>query len=172
MGRAGPDQAGVGRVNQPRWYVAILLFRFEVKRTGTAPDEPRVQHEMRLILAQDDEAAYERAMFLGRGQEREYQNARDELVHYRFLGLHDLGSLDHIDPKTGALIKVTPEDGAVLYRFRLPRDQAWRVLPKQELTPFLDVEKNLEAWHRLLEEEDARSFTGPKLVDDPPEPEP
>lgn len=132
-----------------QWYVAVLLFRFEVERD--ADEDLPVRHEMRLIRAHDDQAAYERALVIGRTQQREYQNVHGQLVRWRFLGLHDLVWLHDGAPGTATIRHLTPRDGVCLYSFRLPASRAWEVLPKEELRPFYEIE--------------ARKTSGPKLVD-------
>ena len=111
-------------VESDHWYVAVLLMSTEVARPSG--DAPLVDHQIRLIRAPDAEAAYQRALFLGRAEEHEYANRDGDQVRWRFTGLYDLSDLgDH-----------PPGDGVELYSFRAPVAQAWQPMPKERLSIF------------------------------------
>ena len=106
-----------------RWYVAVFVLHSEVY--APVADAPLFDHQVRLIRASDAEAAYERALFLGRGEEHSYRNADGQEVRWKFLGLHDLVELE-----------TEPEDGSELYSFLRDAQGAFEVMPKDKLTVF------------------------------------
>lgn len=68
------------------WYIAELIERISVA------GDPRlvVHRNMHLIQADSPEAAYEKALLLGREAETTYLNPADQQVSIEFLGLGDL----------------------------------------------------------------------------------
>src|SRR5438034_6342416 len=91
------------RVRQ-KWYVAVLIFHM----SSPPEDEKKtfVRHELRLIRAADDEAAYERALFLGRAEENS---------GWQFAGIHDLVWLLDLPRGSAMVKKVSPRDGVCLF---------------------------------------------------------
>ena len=108
----------------PQWFVAILLHRAEIQ--GEPASEAVVDHQLRLVLAADATAAYDRVRALGLEEEHRYTNDAGEEVHWRFLGLHDLVALE--------ATQLT--DGGEIYSWVRSGGEAWRVAAQDELTVF------------------------------------
>ena len=106
-----------------RWYAAVLLLGSEVQ--SPSADESPVDHQVRLIAAADSEAAYQRALSLGKSEEHSYENAFGQIVRWRFLGLHDL--VEFLAP---------PSEGSEVFSFMASKGTAWLPLPKEKLTVF------------------------------------
>ena len=106
-----------------RWYVAVFVLQSEVY--APVADPPLFDHQVRLIKASDAEAAYERALFVGRSEEHSYRNASGQEVRWKFLGLHDLVELEK-----------EPQDGSELYSFRSEAQDVFEIVPKEKLTAF------------------------------------
>ena len=129
MERSARAQKDSPMTDAARWFVAIMIYRAP---TG-AGDRYVVDHRVVLIRAMDGQAAYERALFLGRAHAAKW--------NWDFAGLHDLQTLLKIDlDARGKLDDASMieeiVDGIEAYRFRLPDDQAWSVMPKDQLTEF------------------------------------
>jgi hypothetical protein len=110
--------------NTDRWYVAVLILECEV--LAPIHEEALIDHQVRLIRAADPDVAYQRALFLGRSEETEYENRDGQQVRWRFCGLHDLTELQVSDIS----------DGVELTSFRLRGERALEVLPKEKLSVF------------------------------------
>ena len=91
-----------------------------------SPDAPIFDHQIRLLRAEDAEAAYQRALFIGRGEEQTYINPLGQKVDWQFIGLHDLTELDD-----GA-----ERDGSEVYSFQLRDGREFGIPPKDKLTVF------------------------------------
>ena len=77
------------------WYVAVLVVASQVGAQSAG--EPLIDLQYRLLKASSDEEAHAEAMGLGRQEEHSYPNAEGQTVVWRFVGLHDLRSLDTAD---------------------------------------------------------------------------
>ena len=106
------------------WYVAVLVVASQVDPTPSA--DPLIDLQYRLIQANSDDEAYAEAIELGKHEEHSYPNAEGQTVTWRFVGLHDLRSLDITDLSHG--IEVFSE----ITR----RDADGLVTPKAQLTCF------------------------------------
>ena len=106
-----------------RWFVAVLVLSSHVD--ADTDEQPWVNHQIRVLRAIDAEAAYQKALFLGRSEEESFHNVYQQPVRRIFDGLHDLMEL-HSD---------VIESGTKIYGGRLS-DHSWDVLPKEKLTAF------------------------------------
>jgi hypothetical protein len=104
------------------WYTAVLVLRSSI---ADAPEqEPLCDVQYRILEAPDHEAAYAKAMTLGKSASQEYENADGEQVVWRFVGLHDLTKLDD-----------APADGVEVYS-QMYRGRDELVVQKLNLTAF------------------------------------
>jgi hypothetical protein len=72
------------------WYVATLIVQCRVAdQAPSTCDEP-----IRLVLAADADAAYDKAIWLGKGEEVSYLNMYGEEVRWEFVGLENLEMLE------------------------------------------------------------------------------
>ena len=106
-----------------RWFVAVLVSSSHVD-AGT-DEQPWVHYQIRILRAIDADAAYEKALFLGRSEEKSFRNVYQQPVRRIFDGLHDLMEVD----------SDVIESGTKIYGWGQP-DRAWEVLPKEKLTAF------------------------------------
>ncbi len=79
------------RKKQLKWYVAVLVV--ECRVDDGLSDDPLVDLQYRLVRASNHEAAYRRALELGRKERVSYKNADGANVRWRFVGLNDLCEL-------------------------------------------------------------------------------
>ncbi len=73
------------------WYVATLIIRSRVE--GDNSSARPCDEQIRLIRAQDEEIAYQKALKLGKAEEQSYQNGEGETVYWEFVGLANLEEL-------------------------------------------------------------------------------
>src|SRR4051812_45174254 len=86
------------------WYVAVLVLESSIIEGWS---DPSVDLQFRLIRAPDAEAAYERALILGRQDEHSYENPYGQTCVWTFKGLKDLQEV----------IKDELADGVEVYGF-------------------------------------------------------
>jgi hypothetical protein len=69
------------------WFVAVLVFESSLAEVWS---DPRIDIQFRLIHAVDAEAAYQRAVALGKDEEHSYENPYGQTCTWSFKGLKDL----------------------------------------------------------------------------------
>jgi hypothetical protein len=114
-----------------RWYVATLIIRSRKE----SEDKPLLwvgEEQICLIQAPDADAAYEKAVELGREGEVSYENMLGDIVHWEFVGLEDLEWLDE-----------PIQDGTeIRSRFFQHRDPSSLVTEKADLSAYWPVSHN------------------------------
>src|SRR6266487_3045084 len=111
-------------MSQARWFVGILVVRSRVNdKTGA---DPLVDLQYRVIHSVDLEAAYTRALELGRQAGQSYRNAAGAEVTWEFAGLHDLREVDDRELS----------DGSEVYSHMVHGDPNGYVVPKEKLSAF------------------------------------
>lgn len=109
---------------QRHWFVAVLVFESRIAERWS---DPSVDLQFRLIHATDAEAAYQRALAMGRDAELAYENPHGETCVWTFHGLKDLQ--DIIEDELG--------DGVEIYGFIEDGSAEDHVVEKADLTAFL-----------------------------------
>lgn len=73
------------------WYVAEVIVRC---RVGKTPKRKTLyDRQIKVLHASTDEAAYERALELGKAESHSYKNSAGERVSWEFMGLGNLEAL-------------------------------------------------------------------------------
>jgi len=106
------------------WYVAVLVFESSITEGWS---DPSVDIQFRLIRAADADAAFERALNLGKEGERAYENPYGQTCVWSFRGLKDLQEV--IDEEL--------VDGVEVYGFIEDGTADDHVVTKNQLTVFL-----------------------------------
>lgn len=107
------------------WYLAELIEEFRVEKQPTS----LVHVNWVLVRADDDEAAYNKALEFGRKLDDQYQNTDGDLVIVTFRGLRNLNKI-HEDLEDGA--EITFE----LYEDIDRKDVEKMIAPKDQLALF------------------------------------
>ena len=123
-----------------RWYIAVLVVRSRINYDHKTA--PLVDLQFRLIRAGSPEAAYTRALELGRLDEHSYKNADGETVTWDFVGLHDLHEVDDSELS----------DGVEVYSRIVREDPSLYVVPKERLTVFWVQANKHKTARELLED--------------------
>ncbi|MBA3873805.1 MAG: DUF4288 domain-containing protein [Anaerolineae bacterium] len=76
------------------WYIATLVIAIKVEDVGDDVD-PTCEEQIRAIRAPNAEAAYEKALQIGKSEETAYLNMYGQTVTWTFVGLDDLDELDN-----------------------------------------------------------------------------
>lgn len=107
-----------------RWYAAVVVVRARID--DASQYDYLIDHQVRLLRASDAEAAYVRALELGKAAEHSYKNGDGETVRWEFVGLADLDEIQ------GTAI----EDGLEVYSWRQRGQAQEAVVPKDKLAVF------------------------------------
>jgi hypothetical protein len=110
-------------VKSVNWYVAVLVLESSILEAWS---DHSVDLQFRLIRARDAEAAYERAMELGRKEELSYENPYGQTCVWSFKGLKDLQEILEDDLA----------DGVEVYGFIEPGVAEDHVMPREQLPIF------------------------------------
>ena len=76
-------------------YIAKLVFQIIC---GAGNHTAQFDEQLRLILAENAELAFESALQIGGEEQTSFYNRKDQLVQWKFIGvsnLHELGKLEH-----------------------------------------------------------------------------
>jgi uncharacterized protein DUF4288 len=124
-------------VAETSWYAAVLIMKGVA---GPDWDDQRLtERQLRLVRASDADAAYERALQLGREAEHEYTNEASERMRWCFVGLAELAEID--DAELG--------DGSEVFSSYSSKDAELLTRPREELAVF---------WTRANAERTARDL--------------
>ena len=103
-----------------RWYVSELIV---VCRVGKLPKgKPLYDRQIKVLRASDDEAAYRRALQLGKKENHSYKNSAGEQVYWRFAGIGNLEALQDEQISDGTEIHSQLERGDPKRKIRRKRD--------------------------------------------------
>ena len=87
------------------WYLVKLIF---LVRSGEGNHTPQFDEQCRLIRADEVSWAYEKAKVLGRMEETNFMNDRDETVEWKFIDVVDIHKISVMEDG-GQLFSTTQE---------------------------------------------------------------
>jgi hypothetical protein len=91
------------------WYLAKIIYRIVC---GDGDHQSQFDEQLRLVCANGKEEAFNKALMIGEKEQDVFLNAKQELVHWKFINVSELHKL-------GEMI-----DGAELYSRIEERDNA------------------------------------------------
>jgi len=103
-----------------QWYVAEIIVRCRVGKSSKR--ETLYDRQIKVLRATTDEAAYERAVQLGRAENHSYKNSAGETVFWEFVGLGNLEVLHEKRISDGTEIHSRLEKGSPESEVRRKRD--------------------------------------------------
>jgi hypothetical protein len=102
------------------WYVAEVIVQCRVGRVSKR--KTLYDRQIKVLRASTDDAAYERALELGRAENHSYKNSAGETVVWEFIGLGNLESLREKRISDGTEIHSRLETGSPKSEVRRKRD--------------------------------------------------
>lgn len=103
-----------------RWYVAEMIVRC---RVGKSPGRKTLyDKQIKVLRASHGEAAYERALELGKAENHSYKNSVGQKVYWEFVGLGNLELLQEKKISDGTEIHSRLERGSPKSEVRRKRD--------------------------------------------------
>ena len=106
------------------WFLAKMVYRIIC---GDGSHRPQFDEQLRLIRAQDEFHAFQKAQLLGENEQDHFLNASQKPVHWKFINVSELHHLDDLI------------DGAEMYS---------RIYEDEDADIFIKV-TNLKAAHIL-----------------------
>jgi hypothetical protein len=103
-----------------RWYVAELIVCCRVGKSTKG--RALYDRQVKVLRASTHEAAYQRALELGKEENCSYKNSAGESVHWRFVGLGNLELLDDKEISDGTEIFSRLQRGQPKSEVRRKRD--------------------------------------------------
>lgn len=76
------------------WYLAKIVFQIIC---GDGKHTPQFDEQLRLIQANEEEAAFAKAVSIGVSEQEIFHNERKQLVQWRFINVSDLYQMNLID---------------------------------------------------------------------------
>lgn len=89
------------------WYIAKIVFRII---TGEGNHMPQFDEQLRLIQADSEDEAFEKAQQLGREEEDSFMNQKNQLVKWSFINIPELNKLPSLSDGTEIYSKVNEYD--------------------------------------------------------------
>ncbi len=143
------EQAAPADEQEGNWYVATLIVRIRVE--GHNQREWTCDEQIHILLAPNEEAAYQKAMQIGKQEEQSYPNSDGKIVHWEFLGLEDLAEMWG-PPTDGAEIRSHLFDSRNPLR-SVHRKEDMQVFRHQRLRKskrkVFDIINEMDAAHRM-----------------------
>jgi hypothetical protein len=94
------------------WYLAKIVFRIVC---GEGKHTPQFDEQLRLIKANNEEEAFEKAVSLGKSEEDVFENDERKLVHWTFVNVAELYQLTALIDGAELYSRVKETDNADLY---------------------------------------------------------
>lgn len=94
------------------WYLAKIVFRIIC---GEGDHTPQFDEQLRLIHAENEAQAFEKARQIGNSDQDSFLNQKKQLVHWRFINVSELSKLASLSDGVELHSKVHEADNAVDY---------------------------------------------------------
>lgn len=106
------------------WYLAKMVYRIIC---GDGDHVAQFDEQLRLIHAQDELHAFQKAQLLGEREQDNFLNAVQKPVHWKFIDVSEINKLDNFLDGAELHSKICEEEDAENY-IRITRLRAARIL--------------------------------------------
>ena len=100
------------------WYLSKIVFRIHC---GDGQHTPQFDEQLRLIHAENVEAAFEKAKTLGMSEEDSFMNNHQKLVKWEFIDVSELHKISALIDGAELYSRVTEQDNGYLYEEQIRR---------------------------------------------------
>ena len=94
------------------WYLAKMVYRIVC---GDGQHTPQFDEQLRLVIAQDEFHAFQKAQLIGEREQDHFLNALEKPVHWKFINVSELHKLDDLIDGAEMYSKICEEEDADLY---------------------------------------------------------
>ena len=95
-----------------KWYLAKLVYRIIC---GEGNHKPQFDEQLRLIQAEDDLNAFQKARIMGHQEEDIFLNNAQKLVHWKFIDVPELHPLNELIDGAELYSRICEEEDAENY---------------------------------------------------------
>ena len=95
-----------------KWYLAKIIYRIIC---GEGAHTPQFDEQLRLIHADDDFHAFQKARLIGQKEEDNFLNQQQKPVRWKFLDITELHPLDELTDGAEIYSKIDEKDDAQNY---------------------------------------------------------
>lgn len=92
-----------------KWYLAKLIYRIIC---GEGKHKPQFDEQLRLIYAEDDLEAFQKARITGHREQDTFLNNTQKLVHWKFIDISELHPLNEFTDGAEIYSRVYEEEDA------------------------------------------------------------
>ncbi len=103
-----------------KWYLAKIVYRIIC---GEGNHTPQFDEQLRLVYAEDDMHAFQKARLIGDGEEDNFFNDNQKPVHWKFIDVSELHPLNDLIDGAEIYSRICQEENAGSY-IRLINDRA------------------------------------------------
>ncbi len=94
------------------WYLTKIVYRIIC---GDGDHQPQFDEQLRLIHADDDLHAFQKARLLGEKEEDHFFNKLNKPVHWKFIDVSEVNKLDGLIDGLEVYSRIHEEENAELY---------------------------------------------------------
>ncbi|MEO6681300.1 MAG: DUF4288 domain-containing protein [Ginsengibacter sp.] len=95
-----------------KWYLAKLIYRIIC---GEGVHKPQFDEQLRLILAEDDFHAFQKARLIGEKEEDKFYNETKKPVQWKFIDITELHPLSDLTDGVEIYSKIGEKEDAINY---------------------------------------------------------
>ncbi len=95
-----------------KWYLAKIIYRIIC---GEGIHTPQFDEQLRLIYAEDDFHAFQKARLIGHKEEDNFLNNQLKPVHWKFIDITELLPLDKLTDGAEIYSKIDEKEDAMKY---------------------------------------------------------
>ncbi len=103
-----------------KWYLAKIVYRIIC---GEGSHTPQFDEQLRLVYAENDMHAFQKARLIGDGEEDNFLNNNQKPVHWKFINVSELHPLNDLIDGAEIYSKIGEEGNADSYT-KLIKDRA------------------------------------------------
>ena len=108
------------------WYLAKIVYRII---SGDGNHKPQFDEQLRLISADDDLHAFQKARLIGDKQQDSFLNKENNIVRWKFIDVSELKRIDQLKDGVEMYSGICEQDNAELY-IRATQTRARHLLEK------------------------------------------
>ncbi len=94
------------------WYLAKMIYRIIC---GDGDHTPQFDEQLRLIHAQDELHAFQKAQLLGEREQDNFLNAVQKPVHWKFIDVSEIHKLDELIDGAEMYSRISEQDDADIF---------------------------------------------------------
>jgi hypothetical protein len=94
------------------WYLAKMVYRIIC---GNGDHTPQFDEQLRLIVAEDELHAFNKAQSIGHREQDTFMNQKQSLVHWKFINVSELYKLDKLIDGAEIYSRIKEEDDADIF---------------------------------------------------------